>query len=63
MFINERFEKIQNYLDEIGEYPQNILYVRYFNMNMGNLEGHGYRKFRSGNWLPLFIKNYLEKKT
>ncbi|MBZ9571702.1 GyrI-like domain-containing protein [Methanobrevibacter sp. TMH8] len=36
--IDESYEKIQNYLNEIGEYPGDIPYVRYFNMNVENLE-------------------------
>lgn len=38
MLIGESYEKLENYLKEIGEYPGDIPYVRYFNMDMENLE-------------------------
>jgi len=38
MLIGECYEKIESYLEEIGEYPENIPFVRYFNMDMENLK-------------------------
>ncbi len=36
--IKETYEKIEKYLAEIGEYPEDIPFVRYFNMEMENLK-------------------------
>ncbi|OQD58934.1 transcriptional regulator [Methanobrevibacter arboriphilus JCM 13429 = DSM 1125] len=36
--IGETYEKIEEYLKEIGEYPEDIPFVRYFNMDMENLK-------------------------
>ncbi|WP_225370481.1 GyrI-like domain-containing protein [Methanobrevibacter arboriphilus] len=38
MVIGETYEKIEEYLKEIGEYPEDIPFVRYFNMDMENLK-------------------------
>jgi effector-binding domain-containing protein len=38
MLIGECYGKIGNYLKEIDEFPGDIPYVRYFNMDMENLE-------------------------
>lgn len=36
--IGETYGKIEEYLREIGEYPEDIPFVRYFNMDMENLK-------------------------
>ena len=38
MLIGEIYGKIESYLKEIGEFPEDIPFVRFFNMEIENLE-------------------------